>query len=116
GPPGVWLRPQPGGEIATLVALQNAISENGDSTAPGIDAEILQRAAGILKATGDGKLAVIFAPSPPLPAPPPKPAAPAPPHEAAKAAANIAISCKGAGAAASLHVLPATGNANGIAD
>ncbi|MGE3982706.1 MAG: molybdopterin-dependent oxidoreductase [Dehalococcoidia bacterium] len=106
-PTGEWLRPQAGGELTTLVALQNAVSGSGDTTAPGIDAAVLQNAASILKNTGDGKLAVIFAPSP---------ASPSLAHEGAKAAANLAILVKGDAAAAALHVLPATGNANGIAD
>jgi predicted molibdopterin-dependent oxidoreductase YjgC len=104
---GEWLRPHAGGELATLVALQNALSGKGDTSAPGVDAGALQNAANILKDAGDGELAVIFAPSP---------ASPALAREGAKAAANVAVLLKGEAAATALHVLPATGNANGIAD
>ncbi|HLF71049.1 MAG TPA: 2Fe-2S iron-sulfur cluster-binding protein, partial [Dehalococcoidia bacterium] len=73
-PTGVWLRPTPGGEIATVAALTKAIAAQTGSSdaavtgasdaAPGVAAADLQRAAEILAATGEGRLAVIYAPSP----------------------------------------------------
>ena len=126
-PTGVWLRPSAGGEVATLAALGRLLAERlgskadgveavleGPSEAPGVDQADLERAAEILRSAGDGKLAVVFAPSP---------AAPATAAEAAKACANLAILCTGAPAspvgrraAECLIYLPAEANVNGMRD
>lgn len=106
-PTGVWLRPSAGGEVAALMALQAAMTGDDNASAPGVDAAALARAAEILTTAGEGKLAIVVAPSP---------ASPSIAHEATKAAANLAILTKGAEAAASLHILEATGNAVGVSD
>ena len=100
-PTGVWLRPSAGGEIATVAALA------GGGEAPGVGSEQLEEAAAILRNIGDGKLAVVFAPSA---------ASPLMAGAGAAAAANLAIAVQGNDAAASLHILPIEANANGVRD
>jgi len=117
-PTGVWLRPAPGRETATVQALARLLASRAASkpqgaealldapaTAPGVADSDLERAASIIEATGDGRLAVVFAPSP---------AAPALAGEAAKAAANLAIVACGDRAAESLYFLTPEANVNGI--
>ena len=108
-PTGVWLRPTPGGELATArCARRTRSAAAATANAPGIDADSLRNAANILKNTGEGKLAVIFAPSP---------AQPSLAHEGCEGRRQPRHRrARAPSAAASLHVLPATGNANGIAD
>jgi predicted molibdopterin-dependent oxidoreductase YjgC len=118
-PTGVWLRPSPGGETATLAALTRLLASGLDADAadavvaslpaqaPGVDSSDLERAAEILQSTGEGKLAIVYAPSP---------ASPALAAETTKAAANLAIVARGADSAESLHVLPAEANVHGIRD
>ena len=107
-PTGVWLRPAPGAELATAVALAGLLDSKAGTAQPaGIDAAQLEEAAAIVKGTGEGHLAVIFAPSggSSLLA-----------GAGAAAAANIAIAAKGAAASESLYVLPTEANVNGIRD
>jgi predicted molibdopterin-dependent oxidoreductase YjgC len=104
-PTGVWLRPVPAGETATVVALAEAVTGIATS-APGIDNADLTRAAEILKSNG-GELAIVYAPNP---------ASPALAAEITKAAANLAIACAGEDAGRHLFVLPPDANTNGIRD
>ncbi len=121
-PTGVWLRPSAGGELATLTALTRLVAERVGSKADGIEAALsastqapgvedaaLGRAAEILHeaSSADGHLAIVFAPSP---------AYPALAGEGARAAANLAIVCRGDRAADSLYVLPHETNVHGIRD
>jgi predicted molibdopterin-dependent oxidoreductase YjgC len=111
-PTGVWLRPAPGGENATVAALSRLLATrfgseaDGPDEAPGVDGEDLNRAAEVIQATGEGKLAIVYAP----------PASVALAGEGARAAANLAVVCVGDAAASSLHVLPAAANTVGIRD
>jgi predicted molibdopterin-dependent oxidoreductase YjgC len=104
-PTGVWLRPNPAGETATVVALAEAVADIATS-APGIDDADLTRAAEILK-SNDGELAIVYAPNP---------ASPSLAAEMARAAANLAIACAGEDAGRRLFVLPPDSNCNGIRD
>ncbi len=110
---GVWLRPRPGGELAALVALTEAVMATdttaGSAAGHGAAAADLEKAASILRAAAqsEGGLVVVYAPNP---------ASPALARETAKAAANLAIACRGERAAESLLVLPAEANVNGIRD
>jgi len=118
-PTGVWLRPAPGGETATLAALTRLLAGGLDvngshavvatfpADAPGVDSSDLERAAELLQGTGEGKLAIVYAPSP---------ASPALAAETTKAAANLAVVARGTAAAESLHVLPAEANVHGVRD
>jgi predicted molibdopterin-dependent oxidoreductase YjgC len=107
-PTGVWLRPAPGGEIATAVALAGLVdAKAGSATAPDVDAAQLEEAAAIIKSTGDTGLAVVYSPSP---------SSPLLAGAGAAAAANIAIAAKGVAAAESLYALPTEPNVNGIRD
>jgi predicted molibdopterin-dependent oxidoreductase YjgC len=107
-PTGVWLRPTPGGEVATLAALTTLLGPTAVSAeASGIDPGQLSEAAAILRNLGDGKLAVVYAPSA---------ASARLAGLGATAAANLAIAVKGTDAASSLHVLPVESNVNGIRD
>jgi predicted molibdopterin-dependent oxidoreductase YjgC len=120
-PTGIWLRPNPGGEAATVAGLCSVLCEAldipeadaaivGDHLMPGISGVDIGRAAGILidaARAGGGDLAIIFAPSP---------AAPAIAAEGAKAVANLAILCAGQQAAQSLYYLPPEVNVNGVRD
>jgi formate dehydrogenase major subunit len=115
---GVWLRPSPGGEIATVAALGRLLAGSlatgaiqpdalGPSEAPGVATEDLARASSILQraAHSEGAVAVVFAPNP---------ASPALAGQAAQVVANLAVLCCGARAAESLFVLPVEANINGI--
>jgi predicted molibdopterin-dependent oxidoreductase YjgC len=112
-PTGVWLRSAPGGEVATLAALGRVLATRmgsqaeGPDEAPGVSADDLGHAADIIQGIGEGKLAVVYAPSA---------ASPRLAGEGAKAAANLATVCLGDGAAQALHVLPTDANAVGIRD
>jgi len=119
-PTGVWLRPAPGGETAAVQALARLLAARLDAKPEGIDSLLaaparvpgvaeadLERAAGILEAAGDGRLAIVYAPSP---------ASPALAAEGAKAAANLAIVSRGDRAAESLYFLTPEVNVNGIRD
>jgi predicted molibdopterin-dependent oxidoreductase YjgC len=105
-PTGVWLRPSPGGETATVAALAALLAGNAGE-APGVTAADLQHAAEIIRSNGDAHLAVVYAPSA---------AYPEMAGEGAKAAANLAIASKGKAAAESLYVMPTDANVNGIRD
>ena len=120
---GVWLRPAPGGEIATAATLGRLVAANvspakvdgvefagdGPAEAPGVGTEDLAKAAAILTraAHSESSLAIIYAPNP---------TSPSIAGEGAKAAANLALLCRGEGAPASLYVLPTDANVNGIRD
>ena len=117
---GVWLRPRPGGETATVAALGRRLADvlpappagaSGlrPAEAPGVDEGDVAKATAILReaAAADGKIAIIYAPNP---------AAPNRARETAKAAANLAILCRGDEAARSLHVLATEANVNGGRD
>ncbi len=107
-PTGVWLRPSAGGEVATVAALAGKLNANaGPATRRGVDAAELDEAADILRNLGDGKLAVVFAPSA---------ASPLLAGLGAAAAANLTIAAKGSDAASNLHVLPIESNAHGVRD
>jgi NADH-quinone oxidoreductase subunit G len=107
GATGVWLRPSPGGEIETVAALAGRLGSTTSSDAPGVTDQQLEAAADILRGLGDGKLAVLYAPSA---------ASSLMAGAGAAAAANLAIAVKGADAADSLHVLPIEANVNGVRD
>jgi predicted molibdopterin-dependent oxidoreductase YjgC len=121
-PTGVWLRPQPGGETEALAALGRALASTlgstadgvvnalaGPAVAPGVAVEELSKATSILQeaAQAEGGLAIVYAPNPALPSLA---------GETTKAAANLAVLCRGANAADSLYVLPTEANVNGIRD
>ncbi len=106
-PTGVWLRPAPGGETATVVALAALLSGGTATEAPGVDSAELQHAAEIIKSTGEAHLAVVYAPSA---------AYPEIAGAGAMAAANLAIAAKGATAAENLYYLPTEANVNGVRD
>jgi len=111
-PTGVWLRPSPGGEAATVAALGRMLATRlgseaeGPDEAPGVDSEALSRAAEIVQSTGEGTLAIVYAP----------PASPVLAGERARAAANLAVICVGDGASSALHVLPIAANTVGVRD
>jgi predicted molibdopterin-dependent oxidoreductase YjgC len=111
-PTGVWLRPSPGGETATVAALGRMLATRlgseaeGPDEAPGVDSEALSRAAEIVQGTGEGTLAIVYAP----------PASPVLAGERARAAANLAVICVGDGASSALHVLPIAANTVGVRD
>jgi len=71
-----------------------------------LDGEDLNRAAEIIQATGEGTLAIVYAPSPSA----------ALAGEGARAAANLAVVCVGDAASSTLHVLPVAANSVGIRD
>jgi predicted molibdopterin-dependent oxidoreductase YjgC len=115
---GVWLRPSPGGEIATVAALGRLLAGSlatgavqpdalGPSEAPGVPTADMARAASILQraAHSQAPVAIVFAPNP---------ASPALAGRAAQVVANLAVLCCGARAAESLFVLPVEANVNGI--
>ena len=105
---GVWLRPRPGDEAATVAAL--AKSEVGaEVTMPDLIEGDHEAARAILDAAADPAkiVSIIYAPNPVDAA-----AAAA----GAKAAAALAISLRGEKAAESLLVLPTEANANGARD
>ncbi len=121
-PTGVWLRPQAGGEIATLTAIGKELARRLATKAEGadeflaatdgnagMDEEDQTRAVAILRdaAASESGLAIIFAPSS---------GSTALAGETAKAAANLAVLCRGESAAGCLHVLPSEANVNGIID
>jgi predicted molibdopterin-dependent oxidoreductase YjgC len=112
-PTGVWLRPAPGGEVATLAALGRVLATRmgsqaeGPDEAPGVSPDDLGHAADIIQDIGEGRLAVVYAPSA---------SSPRMAREGTKAAANLAAVCLGDGAAQSLHVLPTDANAVGVRD
>ncbi len=121
----VWLRPRPGGEAQAADALARAVAAEVAETLQGIegidalkraespqgiDADEMARAASILVEAAKERerhLAVVFAPNPLVSF-----AA----GETAKAAANLAIVCRGREAANSLYVLPTEANVNGARD
>ena len=111
-PTGVWLRPQPGGETATVAALGRILAmrfgseAEGPDEAPGIDGDDMNRAAEIIQATGEGTLAIVYAP----------PVSATVAEQGIRAAVNLATVCIGDAASSSLHVLPAGANTVGIRD
>jgi predicted molibdopterin-dependent oxidoreductase YjgC len=115
---GVWLRPSPGGEVATVAGLCSVLVEAlkpadagviEDVLIPGISGADIGRAAGILvdASKSEDKLLILLAPNP---------ASPHEAGEAAKAAANLAVLLRREEAAASLLCLPTEANVNGIRD
>lgn len=121
-PGGVWLRPRAGGEVQTLTALAKELAPGLDTKAEGADQmlasadgsagvnqEDLVKAVAILgdAAASDDGLAIIFAPNS---------LSAGLGGETTKAAANLAVLCRGEAAAACLHVLPSEANVNGIID
>jgi len=119
---GVWLRPEPGLQPSALAALARLLAQDGaegidasvaadgPAAVPGIDAEALDRAAGLLREAAVGRdqhVAVVFAPNP---------TGAALAAETAKAAANVALLLRGRDAARSLYVLPTDANVNGARD
>ena len=111
-PTGVWLRPSPGGETATVAALGRMLATrfgseaDGPDEAPGVEIEDLSRAAEIIQNTGEGTLAVVYAPT----------ASAAVAGQGVRAAANLTAVCVGDAAFKSLHVLPEAANTIGIRD
>ena len=119
---GVWLRPAPGGEVATVAALCRLLAASlapavegieaasaGPSRAPGVSIEDLAKASSILQraAHSDSSLAIVYAPNP---------ASTALAADATRVVANLAILCFGDKAAESLYVMPTEANVNGIRD
>jgi predicted molibdopterin-dependent oxidoreductase YjgC len=119
---GVWLRPSPGGEIATAAALAHVLSERLSPALPGIEAlrqpspeapaipaDEMERAADILEkgSRAEGHLAIVYAPNP---------ASPAQAREMTKAVANLALVLSGERAPESLYVMQPEANVNGIRD
>ncbi|MGB2694634.1 MAG: molybdopterin-dependent oxidoreductase, partial [Dehalococcoidia bacterium] len=126
---GVWLRPEPGQELAALAALARALANDdgvkqsasaagldlsvaatGPDTAPGIESEALERAAAILREAASDReqtVAVVYAPSA---------TGVARAAETTKAAANVALLLRGKEAARSFFVLPTEANVNGARD
>ncbi len=113
---GVWLRPAPGEEAATVAALAAAIANTrppegveGDlREAPAVAVPGLDAAASLLAGLDPGAdVRVLYAPNPVG-------------TEAAasgtKAAANLAMALRGAEAARCLVVLPTEANVNGMRD
>ncbi len=111
-PTGVWLRPSPGGETATVAALGRMLATrfgseaDGPDEAPGVEIEDLSRAAEIIQNTGEGSLAVVYVP----------PVSAAVSGQGVRAAANLTAVCVGDAASRSLHVLPEAANTIGIRD
>ena len=112
-PTGVWLRPSAGGEVATVAALGRILATRmgslaeGPDEAPGVSTDDLNHAADIIQGTGDGTLAIVYAPSP---------SSSLIAGAGAKAGANLAAICLGDGASQALHVLPTESNAVGTRD
>jgi predicted molibdopterin-dependent oxidoreductase YjgC len=120
-PMGVWLRPSPGGETATVAGLASALLERleskpagagaviGDVLIPGVPGADIDRAVSILAdgVNPERKLAVVYAPNP---------ASPVVAHEMTKAAANLAILLRGSEAPRCLQVLHIESNTNGVRD
>jgi predicted molibdopterin-dependent oxidoreductase YjgC len=120
---GVWLRPVPGGETATVGVLGRLLAASltptgihgldaiqaGSSEAPGVSPEDLGKASSILQraAHSEGDLAIVYAPNP---------ASPDLAAEGARAVANLAILCRGEKASECLYVMPVEANVNGIRD
>ncbi|HWQ28407.1 MAG TPA: molybdopterin-dependent oxidoreductase [Dehalococcoidia bacterium] len=113
---GVWLRPAPGGEAATVAALAAAVAKErrptgveGDLTAaPAVDVPGLDAAASLLASLApDADVRVLFAPNP---------VGTDAAGEGAKAAANLAMALCGADAARRLVVLPTEANIHGMRD
>lgn len=105
---GVWLRPRPGDEAATVDALAKRAG-GADAPLSGTGDGDLTRAAEILAAARDEKkvVSIIYAPSPVdvMAA-----------ANGARAAANLAIALRGERAGESLYVLPTEANVNGARD
>jgi predicted molibdopterin-dependent oxidoreductase YjgC len=117
---GVWLRPTPGGETATVAGLGSALVERlaskpanadviGDVFIPGVEGADIDRATAILAeaAASEDNVLVVFAPNP---------GSATAAHEAAKAAANLAVLLRGEKAAESLVYLPTEANVIGLQD
>ncbi|HLF78126.1 MAG TPA: molybdopterin-dependent oxidoreductase, partial [Dehalococcoidia bacterium] len=119
-PTGVWLRPEPGGEVATVAGIASALVERlgskpadaeviGDVLIPGVPGANIDRAVSILAdaAKSAGELAIVYAPNP---------ASATTTSEMTKAAANLAILCRGDRASEALHILHTESNVGGIRD
>ena len=122
-----WLRPRPGREAAVVQALAEAAAGELDAAGaaarlPELDAEQLARAVEAVRADADastsnadgeapGPFAVLFAPTAVSVLGATRQAG-----EQARACANLAITARGAEAAASLHYLPTEANVLGAAD
>jgi predicted molibdopterin-dependent oxidoreductase YjgC len=118
---GVWLRPAPGAEVATVAALGRflaaglsgvsgaATAASGPAESPGVSTEDMAKASSILQraAHSDAPLAIVYAPNP---------ASVSAAGEAARVVANLAILCRGDKAAESLFVMPVEANVHGIRD
>jgi predicted molibdopterin-dependent oxidoreductase YjgC len=89
-----------------MLATRLGSEAAGPDEAPGVDSEVLSRAAEVIQATGEGKLAVVYAPPPSA----------ALAGERARAAANLAVICVGDAASGALHVLPLAANTVGNRD
>jgi formate dehydrogenase (NADP+) alpha subunit len=112
-PTGVWLRPSPGGETATVATLGRMLATrfgseaDGPDEAPGVGSDDMARAAEIIQGTGEGTLAIVYAPSA---------ASATLAGNGARAVANLAVTCVGDAASSSLHILPTEANVLGIRD
>lgn len=119
----VWVRPRAGGEAAALAAVGAALAAHAgtpegiegalpkaDPSAGGAEPESIERAAELLASAAadrQGHLAFLFAPGPVD-----RFAA----GQTARAAANLAILCRGRDADSSFCALPAEANVNGARD
>jgi formate dehydrogenase major subunit len=105
---GVWLRPRPGDEAATVAALAKA-EVGAEVTMPPLIEGDREAARRLLDIAADPakKVTIIYAPDP---------VAAAAAAAGAQAAASLALSLRGDKAAESLFVLPTEANANGARD
>jgi predicted molibdopterin-dependent oxidoreductase YjgC len=119
----VWVRPRAGGEAAALAAVGAALAARAgtpegiegalpaaDPSAGGAEPEAVQRAAELLAsatATSQAHLAFLFAPGP---------IGRFAAGQTARAAANLAILCRGREAHQSFYSLPAGANVHGARD
>jgi predicted molibdopterin-dependent oxidoreductase YjgC len=113
---GVWVRPVPGAEAATVAALAAAVAKErrpegveGDlAKAPSVDAPGLDAAVSLLAGVPAGAdVRILYAPNP---------VGITAAADGAKAVANLAMALRGEGAARCLVVLPTEANVNGMRD
>jgi predicted molibdopterin-dependent oxidoreductase YjgC len=119
----VWVRPQAGGEAAALAAVGAALAARtgtpegiegappaADPSAGGVEPEAVQRAADLLASAAadpQAHLAFLFAPGP---------IGRFAAGQTARAAANLAVLCRGREAHQSFYSLPAEANVHGARD
>jgi predicted molibdopterin-dependent oxidoreductase YjgC len=119
----VWVRPRPGGEAAALAAIAGALAAstrtpNGvegalapaDPSVGGAEPETIRQAADLLASAAaepEARLAFVFAPGP---------VGRFAAGQTARAAANLAILCRGGEAQNAFHSLPAEANVHGAHD